>query len=1378
MHRITAFIVSVLFFLPLMSEEKTPGLELFFTRYNVSDGLVSNEVNEIYQDAHGFIWSATNNGLVRFDGYEFVDFRSSYDRPDYFLSNTIRDIEESGTAIWIATPNGIDIFDKTDASVRHLDGDMLSDVPVKCILSKSEDEILIGGEKGLYVYYVESGSLDGPLSPDMSYVRKLYRDSYGNIWIGTWQNGVYIWRSGSDAIEKVEYAGFPGNVSVTDFIERGDGNVYISTWGDGLFCLESFYPGNGRTFCYSVPKLDYSHLDWNIIYDMDFDASGNLWAGSPGGLKILSPADGGFEEVPYDGASGSDQLQFHEVWCVFRGKDGTMWLSDYGSGLVSARPLDPDIQEVKIRKSDDVSGAVTAVYRTPEGVFMFGVRGGGVVTYDFSRHRYIEYPVFRGIDSESNAVVSFVDVPESRSLFLAMRYFGVYRVMIDNGKPSALEHFNMGIPDVRNDFTNIAISDQEGNVWVGTKSGVVLIRRNPDDSYTVREPEKVNSYIRNSRVEALMCDRKGGIWIGSTESGLFRVRLSDDCASLIDSTSYSVADGGLSNDRISTLFEDSSGRVWAGTVGGGLSLYDENEDRFNVIDDMYLFPSDVISSITEDRKGNLWISTSNGFLCYNPGEENDVVRYFGAGRGLENLSFIPNSVWTDGDEVVFGGYDGITMFRPDALKDMSGIVPPCIIDVQVFSRSVFGGMGDDWSSVVDRLPPYTSSVVLDHDDKSVSFKFSSPVYDNDNSLTRYAYRLDGLDEEWNYVGADQRVVTYSNLRPGRYTFNVQATNESGEWIPMQSEVSLIVKPSPWASWWAKLIYVILSAVLAAVIYITARNRIRLRQELRIEQMERLKSEEVNNAKLMFFTNVSHELFTPITVMSCSLEKLLEKEDGDSALHRIIRSNLNRLLRLLQQILEFRKAESSNLRLKVSRKDIVQFVHKLCEENFSPLVNDRNIRLIFSSQEEHIDAYFDSDKLDKILYNLLSNAYKYNRKDGKVFVKVLRTHMDNGADAVEISVKDTGYGISLQKQADLFKRFYEGDYRKFNTRGTGIGLSLTKDLVILHNGTIDVESVEGEGTVFRVVLPVSREAYGDDQIEDEMKPDKGIVYGNVQVEEADRLGAGGENPVAESVSGTLLVVEDNTDLLFVMKTVLESEYKVFTALNGKEAVSVLEKENIDLVITDYMMPEMDGVELCRHIRTSFDLSHLPVIMLSARSAVDSRLKSFEAGVDAYVSKPFDVKTLLAQINGMISNRKNLYEKFRSGQSVEPDLLINTDMDQQFVDKVIRIVEEHISEPDFGIESFNKAMNMSTSTLYRKIKGVTGMAPKEFIRNIRFKYACRLLRQKTTSVADVAYMVGFTDAKYFCQSFKKEFGMTPSQYMAQNTRNPEKGSAEAS
>ncbi len=496
-------------------------------------------------------------------------------------------------------------------------------------------------------------------------------------------------------------------------------------------------------------------------------------------------------------------------------------------------------------------------------------------------------------------------------------------------------------------------------------------------------------------------------------------------------------------------------------------------------------------------------------------------------------------------------------------------------------------------------------------------------------------------------------------------------------------------------------------------------------------------------------------------MSCSLEKLLETEQENSALHRIIRSNLNRLMRLLQQILEFRKAESSNLKLKVSKVDVVSFVRKICDENFSPLVVDRNIRMIFSSGDEVLEGYVDTDKLDKILYNLISNAYKYNRPDGKVFVSVSSEKIDDRG-YVSISVKDTGYGISAERQKNLFQRFYEGDYRKFNTKGTGIGLSLTRDLVKLHNGTIEVASVEGEGTIFSVKIPIDRDAYGADQIDSGLPVDSSDYIGT------DNKGGDEISREWKADSCTLLLVEDNEELLMVMKNILESQYNILVARNGVEALDILKNNEVDLVITDYMMPEMMGDELCRIIRSDIALSHLPVIMLSAMPEKQSKLDSYEAGVDAYVSKPFEVKLLVAQVNGLISNRKGLYSKFRSGQQMEPDLLINTDLDKQFVDKAIRLIEEHISDSEFGIDAFNQAMNMSNSTLYRKIKGVTGMSPKEFIRNVRFKYACRLLLEETASVAEVAYMVGFTDAKYFSISFKKEFGMTPTQYIAQNKK----------
>ena len=532
------------------------------------------------------------------------------------------------------------------------------------------------------------------------------------------------------------------------------------------------------------------------------------------------------------------------------------------------------------------------------------------------------------------------------------------------------------------------------------------------------------------------------------------------------------------------------------------------------------------------------------------------------------------------------------------------------------------------------------------------------------------------------------------------------------------------------------------------------HRVRLRHRLRLEQVERLKSEEVNNAKLVFFTNVSHELFTPLTVMSVSIEKLLEN-NPDQSLSRILRSNLDRLKRLLQQILEFRKAESSNLRLKVANTDIVTFVKKICDENFAPLIDSgKNVNMIFSSDTEHFEGYIDRDKLDKILYNLISNAYKYNRQGGSVSVSVKTEEVPSRY--VIISVKDTGYGISRKKQEGLFKRFYEGDYREFNTTGTGIGLSLTKDLVDLHKGTIRVDSIEGEGSEFHVRIPVDRTAYPEDQIQAEMLLED--TEANLQQE---------DNAISED-KYSILVVEDNEELLYTIKRILSARYNVFMSRNGKEALETLGQSSVDLVITDLLMPEMDGAELCRAIRSDISTSHLPIIVLSARTAAEAKMESFESGADAYIAKPFDIKVLIAQVDGLILNRKRILDNFRQEQILDTGGIINTDLDRQFIDRAVNIIESHIAETEFNINEFNQAMNMSNSTLYRKIKGLTGMSPKEFIRNIRFKYACRLLLEKSSSVAEVAYMVGFSDAKYFSICFKKEFGMTPSRYITLNRK----------
>ena len=1355
-------IVLLLFFCEMSSAfENKERLGFSFRYFGVSDGLPSNEINRIGQDSLGFLWCATNNGLVRFDGYRFSEYRSDYADPDFFPGNIVRDMSDYGDyGLCLVASGHALIFDKRGARTQEIGDSIVPDMRPKVIAATGKDKVMIGGEGGCVIYDTGTGKLSGYLECEgerLRYIREIYKDRDGNIWIGTWMRGIYVIEAGSASVSRFSYHGIPERVTVTMFFEDRAGNFYICTWGDGLFCLRNRTSGAGEMISYVHDKRDSRHLDWNIIYDIDVDENGYVWAGTPGGLRILRMEKASFTVLDYVNLETGKAENFQEVMSVFKDKDGNMWLSDYGKGLVLADYGHKGIREIDPRDDGSKFSAVTAIYKDGD-ILWIGIRGQNFIRYDMVSGRILDDSrLMRRFDEDCNAVVSFVPVPEKDLLFLSTRYAGVYMLEMDSGAVSGIRHFDTGQEGIRSSFTNAAARDAGGNIWVGTNSGLVILENGPE-GYEVKVPEYLNMKLGGCVVETVYPDSGSNIWVGSANNGLFRFRYDLETGEAEDLRCYNVENGLMSNDRIQTVFEDSEGRIWTGTNGGGCYLYDREEDSFHIVHNMDLFPSDQIFALAEDREGKLWISTGKGLSCYDPDNAGGSLWNIGIDIGLKNLSFIKNAVWSEPGLIIFGGYDGLSLLDTGDISQKGTAPVSSIVDVQIFNRSLDMFPEEERLKVTDKLPPYSDRITLGHKDLSVSFTFVAPTFRNED-LVKYAYRLSGLEKEWNYVGAGQRSVTYSYLKPGSYRFEVTAESAIDRQVSEPAYIDLTVRPAPWLTFWAKLGYIVVLAGAGTGIYFTVRNRERLRQALRLEQMERLKSDEVNNAKLMFFTNVSHELFTPITVMSCSLEKLIEKEPHNFALHKIMRSNLNRLMRLLQQIMEFRKSESSNLKLKVSEMDIVPFVKKMCDENFSPLEVDKNIRMIFSSEHEHLSGYIDPDKLDKILYNLISNAYKYNRPDGKVFVRISDEVTDAGHSAV-IQVKDTGYGIEKDRIGDLFKRFYEGDYRKFRTKGTGIGLSLTKDLVDLHKGTINVDSVEGEGTVFTVRIPLDKEAYSPDQI------DSGVIYpasGEDAGAAAEALHSG---PGEQSFS--LLVAEDNEDLLMVMKNILEPKYRIFTAKDGKQALEILRKEAVSLVITDYVMPVMGGLELCRKIRADLSLSHIPVIMLSARTARENKLRAFDAGVDAYITKPFEVKLLIAQVDGILANRSRLYTKFRSGENAETDLLISTDMDRQFVENTIRVIENHISDPDFGIEAFNAEMNMSNSTLYRKIKGVTGMSPKEFIRNIRFKYACRLLLEKTTSVADVAFMVGFTDAKYFSLTFKKEFGLTPSQYIAEHKK----------
>lgn len=657
----------------------------------------------------------------------------------------------------------------------------------------------------------------------------------------------------------------------------------------------------------------------------------------------------------------------------------------------------------------------------------------------------------------------------------------------------------------------------------------------------------------------------------------------------------------------------------------------------------------------------------------------------------------------------------------------------------------------------NRFDLSNQSIILNSGDKNIEIDFSSLNYAFPDKI-KYAYKMEGVDDNWVYVKGDRQFAFYNQLPKGKRTFYLKATDVNGLWSEYISKISVYKQPAFYETWWAYTLYAVFIIICIYLFYRRMQKRMQLRHELKIAQIDREKSEELVQTKLRYFTNISHDLLTPLTIITCLVDdaELISGERIPQL--NMIRSNVNKLKRLLQQILDFRKVESGNMKLSLSQGDIIPFVSDVCSVNFAPLMKKKKQTFVFSVEEETLIACFDADKVDKIVSNLLSNACKHTDAGGEIKL-MMKSYQVSGHRRLCIQVSDTGEGIASEELENIFARFYTA-HKKDGSESNGIGLSLTKDLVELHHGSIKVESELGKGSIFTVDFPIDKDSYKENEFAVEKVKEKKdeVILDGVDLDESEETEMG----THQTNEHHLLLVEDNEELLYLMKRILSRNYHVLIAKNGIEALEIVKENEIDIVISDVMMPEMDGLELCRNLKSDLETSHISVILLTAKNTVEDRVECYNAGADGYIAKPFELKILEARINNFINHKRSKQEEFRSNADAQIDALETSVVDKEFFDKVFSVVETNISEGDFGVVQLADALAVSKSSLYRKMKVATGLSPIEFIRNIRLKHGSQLLKNRSISVAEVAYECGFSNPKYFAICFKDEFGVTPKEY----------------
>ena len=790
-----------------------------------------------------------------------------------------------------------------------------------------------------------------------------------------------------------------------------------------------------------------------------------------------------------------------------------------------------------------------------------------------------------------------------------------------------------------------------------------------------------------------------------------------------------------------------------GSQDGDVFTYDPQTNKVENLSDMFDMLEEGIFNIITDQLGHIWISTNKRVIEYDP--KNGGIMDYSTMTDVMVNSFMPNSYYkTRAGKILYGGNKGISVFTPyDHLSDNPRRIRTMVADVKI----------DGVSSLLEknnqRFNLRSQIISLNAGDKNIEIDFSSLNYAFPDKI-KYAYKMDGVDDDWVYVRGDRQFAFYNQLPKGKRTFYLKTTDVNGLWSNYIAEVQVFKQPAFYETLWAYLFYIVFTLLCLYLFYHRMKRRIQLRHELRIAQIDKEKSEELVQTKLRYFTNISHDLLTPLTIITCLIDDAEMTNGSRISQLTMIRSNVNKLRRLLQQILDFRKVESGNMKISVSKSDVISFIDDVCKINFTPLMRKKNQTFTFLTEDRHLMAYFDRDKLDKIVSNLLSNACKYTANGGDIKL-IVDSYWESEYHHLRIQVVDTGEGIAPVDLENVFKRFYtinKGDESESN----GIGLSLTKDLVELHHGTINVESELGKGSTFTVDLPINKDSYQEDELISEHISVNGINTDLILEKEElidSKVGEGEDMQIADV---HLLLVEDNEELLFLMEKILSKHYHVLIAKDGLEALNVIKDNEIDIIISDVMMPEMDGLELCRNIKSNLETSHIPVILLTAKNTAEDRIECYNAGADGYISKPFELKILEARINNFIIHKKSKQEEFRTNVEVDIDSLETSSIDKDFLDKVVSVIKSNMAEGDFDVVQLADALAVSKSSLYRKMKIATGLSPIEFIRNIRLKHGSQLLKNKSMSIAEVAYECGFSNPKYFATCFKEDFGVTPKEY----------------
>lgn len=1316
-----------------------------FKHLEVSDGLSNNSVNTICKDRDGFMWFGTTTGLNRYDGYTFKIYQHAENDPGSLPDNYITDIVEMPDGrFWVNTGRGYVLFDKEqDCFITDVTGFMKNlesgGVPEQVFVDREGNTCLSVAGEGCYRYK------EGGKRLFFSYVEHSLPE-HGVTQIAECSDGLLlIYNTGllvcldratlaikwkSDEIKKYIPAG--KTIEFSLFVDRDN-----CIWAYSLMGIWAYDCGT-KSWRTDLTAIWSSRPDV-IIHAVAQDIEGRIWVGKDyDGIDVLEKETGKVTSLVAHDDNGRS-LPHNTIYDLYADRDGIMWVGTYKKGV--------SYYSESIFKFNMYEwGDITCIEQADENRLWLGTNDHGILLWNRSTGK--AEPFWRDAEGQlPNPVVSMLKSKDGK-LWVGTFNGGLY--CMDG---SRVRSYKEGVGNtLASNNVWALVEDDKGRIWIASLGGGLQCLE--PVSGTFETYTSSNSALLENNVTSLCWVDNNTLFFGTANQGVGMMDMRTREIKKIQGQSGNVK---LSNDAVNHVYKDSRGLVWIATREG-LNVYDTRRHVFLDLSSVAEAKGNFIAAITEDQERNMWVSTSRKVIRVTVASDGKGSylfdsRAYNSEDGLQNCDFNQRSIKTLHNGIIaIGGLYGVNVFAPDHIRYNKMLPNVMFTGLSLFDEAVKVGQSYGGRVLIEKELNDVENVEFDYKQNIFSVSFASDNY-NLPEKTQYMYKLEGFNNDWLTLPLGVHNVTFTNLAPGKYVLRVKAINSDGYVGIKEATLGIVVNPPFWMSWWAYLLY----AVGLVIVLFLARYRMlkREREKFHLQQIENevAKNEEINNMKFRFFTNVSHELRTPLTLIISPLEGMLKEttDELQSTRLQLMYRNAQRLLHLVNQLLDFRKGEMSTHQLSLSEGDIISYVHSVCN-SFLLMADKKHIQFSFFSGIDTFSMAFDADKVGKIVMNLLSNAFKFTPEGGRVTVMI--EHVAGTPDILEIKIADTGIGISDVDKEHIFERFYQAGHKGVEeTTGNGIGLSLVRDFVTLHEGEVKVFDNIGMGSVFVIQFPVK---HVETQVQ--LPEETGMPAGD---EEDKEMKEEAREEMERKNFPLLLIVDDNEDFRIFMRYSLELQYRVKLAVNGKEAWEMMQEELPDLVISDVMMPQMDGNELCRLIKQDKRTAHIPVILLTARQNTEAKLEGLQTGADDYVTKPFNMTILVLRIRKLIELSR--YHRVTQGMiDPAPSEIVITSLDEKLIEKAIKYVEDNMSRTELSVEELSRELGMSRVHLYKKLLQITGKTPIEFIRVIRLKRAAQLLRESQLHVSEVAFEVGFNNPKYFSRYFKDELGVLPSVY----------------